>query len=181
MARASCSVLLSLLCFTGTLLLESQQIFEYESGELLFVAEKALLGFLGGGGAEILKNCVQLQELVDSLCVKTIVHVQGGAVPFVRGAGCMQRGDIMVSISVLGEGVVPIYHSFICILKGSPIVQTLCLFLPSQAPKEGAFCQHPWGTDGCLVPRQGRADPEEQPWKAGVVGARMLEPGKFLF
>lgn len=77
-----------------------------------------------------MKHSVQLQELVDSLCVETIVHVQGGAVPFVRGAGCMQHGDLRVSISVLQEGVVPIYHSFICILKGSPSVQTWCVFFP---------------------------------------------------
>lgn len=75
------------------------------------MGEKALLGFLGGGDAEIQKKLVQLQELVDSLCVETIVHVQGGSGPFVRGAGCMQHGDLMVSISVLREGVVLITHS----------------------------------------------------------------------
>lgn len=180
LARASSSVLLSLICFTGTLF-ESQQIFKRKSEELLFVGEMALLGFLSGGGAEVLKNSVKLQEFVDSLCVETTVQVQGGAVSFVRGAGCMQCGDLMVSTSVLRAGVVPIYHSFICILKGSPSVQTLCVFLPNGAPREGAFCQHPWGTDGHLVPRQGRADPEEQLWEAGVVGARLLEPGKSLF
>lgn len=50
---------------------------EFSSEELSFVGERALLGLLGGGGAEMLKNSVQLQELVDSLCTETIVRVQG--------------------------------------------------------------------------------------------------------
>lgn len=79
----------------------------------------------------------------------------------------------MVSISVLRAGVVPIYRFFTCILKGSPSVQTLCVFLPSQAPREGAFCQHPWGTVGCPVPRQGRLTLKKSPgrqelWDVGA-------------
>lgn len=60
----------------------------------------------------MLRNSVQLQELVDSLCVDTIVQVQGSAVSFVRGAGCMQLGDLMVSTSVLRMGWLPfVTHS----------------------------------------------------------------------
>lgn len=104
----------------------------------------ALLVFLSGG-AEMLKNSVQLQELDDSLCVETIVQVQGGAVSFVRGAVCMQCGDLVVSTSVLRTGVAPIYPSFICILRVLQCAHLVCV--PSQLSSKGrsilpAFLRH---------------------------------------
>lgn len=46
----------------------------------------------------------------------------------VEDADCMQRGEPTVGISMLGAGVLPVYHSLICILKGLSVCK-LAFFL----------------------------------------------------
>lgn len=63
------------------------------------------------------------------LCVETLIHMQGVSVSvMVEDADCMQRGEPTVGISMLGAGVLPVYHSLICILKGLSVCK-LAFFL----------------------------------------------------